>query len=253
VIELAADATPATRTVDLRVDASGHLSLEAWRAGKYVITTAAGKTIRTEVAKIPAPVEISGPWELRFPPNWGAPACVMLDRLTSWSEHGEAGVRYFSGTATYRKNFSAAKRMLGAGHRLYLDLGEVQVIARVKINGKDLGILWKPPYCAEIRGLVKPGDNVLEVEVTNLWPNRMIGDEQLPEDSDRNKGGFLEDGSPCDGTLKAWPQWLLDGKPSPTGRLTFTSWRLWGRNDALLPSGLLGPVILRATVETVLP
>ena len=118
---------------------------------------------------------------------------------------------------------------------MYLDLGDVQVMAEVKLNGKDLGILWKPPYRVEITGVAKPGDNALEVKVTNLWINRMIGDEQLPEDSDRNP----------DGSLKAWPRWLQEGKPSPTGRYTFTSWRLWKKDSPLVKSGLLGPVFLR--------
>ena len=86
----------------------------------------------------------------------------------------------------------------------------------------------------------RPGSNDLEIEVTNLWINRMIGDEQLPEDSDRNP----------DGTLKAWPAWLEADKPSPTGRLTFTSHRLWKKGDALVPSGLLGPVTVQTTVVT---
>ena len=88
----------------------------------------------------------------------------------------------------------------------------------------------------EVTSALKSGENLLEVKVVNLWINRMIGDEQLPEDSDRNPNG----------TLKEWPQWLLDGKPSPTGRHTFTSWRLWKKQDALVDSGLLGPVTLRA-------
>ena len=77
------------------------------------------------------------------------------------------------------------------------------------------------------------------VEVVDLWPNRLIGDEQLPEDSERNP----------DGTLKRWPQWVLDGKPSPTGRHTFTSWRLWRKTDQPLKSGLIGPVTLQSTTE----
>ena len=108
-------------------------------------------------------------------------------------------------------------------------------MARVTLNGHDLGTLWKPPYCVDITDAAKVGDNALEIQVVNLWPNRMIGDEQMPEDSERN----------ADGTLKAWPQWLNAGQPSPTGRYTFTSWRLWKKDDALLPSGLLGPVTLR--------
>ena len=125
--------------------------------------------------------------------------------------------------------------MLGKDSRIYLDLGKVQVMAQVGLNGKDLGLLWKPPYRVEITDALKAGDNNVEIRVTNLWVNRMIGDEDLPEDSDRNP----------DGTLKAWPQWVLDGKPSPTGRFTFTSWRLWKRGEPLVDSGLLGPVTLR--------
>ena len=83
-----------------------------------------------------------------------------------------------------------------------------------------------------INDAIQPGENTLEVKVVNLWVNRQIGDEFLPEDSDRNP----------DGTLKSWPKWLLEGKSSPTGRYSFTSWRLWHKNDPLQPSGLIGPV-----------
>jgi hypothetical protein len=82
---------------------------------------------------------------------------------------------------------------------------------------------------------LKGGSNALEIKVTNLLINRMIGDEFLPEDSDRN----------ANGTLKQWPQWVLDGKPSPTGRFTFAGWRLWKKEGPLQESGLLGPVTLR--------
>jgi len=105
----------------------------------------------------------------------------------------------------------------------------------VKLNGQDLGILWKPPFRLDVTDVLKPGDNQLEVKVVNLWINRMIGDEQLSEDSQRNG----------DGTLKAWPQWVREGKPSPTGRFTFTSWRLWKKDSPLVESGLLGPVTLQ--------
>ena len=125
-----------------------------------------------------------------------------------------------------------AAEWVGKGKRLYLDLGKVAVMAEVKLNGKNLGIVWKTPYRLEVTGAVKAGENSLEVEVVNLWVNRQIGDEQLPEDSDRN----------ANGTLKKWPQWLEEGKASPAGRYTFTSWRLWGKDAPLQESGLLGPV-----------
>ncbi len=151
-------------------------------------------------------------------------------------------MKYFSGTATYVKKIDIPQEMLAANRRVYLDLGRVQVMARVKLNGKDLGVLWKTPYMADVTAAAKPGENALEIEVVNLWPNRMIGDEQLPEDSDRNPNG----------TLKKWPQWVLDGKPSPTGRFTFTSWRLWRKDSPLQESGLLGPVQLHC-LQTALP
>jgi hypothetical protein len=219
--------------------ADGRLQLEAWQSGHYELKTASGQTLHAEVPAPPQPLEVTGAWELRFPPNAGAPEQVTLERLVSWSDHSSPGVKHFSGTATYTKTISVPRETLGEGRRLYLDLGDVQVMAQVKLNGKDLGILWKPPYRVEVTDVVKAGDNALEVQVTNLWVNRMIGDETLPEDSSRNP----------DGTLKEWPPWLRDGKPSPTGRYTFTSWRLWKAGDPLQPSGLIGPATLHAVQQ----
>ena len=162
-----------------------------------------------------------------------------MEKLISWSEHSDPGVRSFSGTAACAKTFSVPRAMVVDNQHVYLDLGKVQVMAQVKLNGRDLGILWKSPYVMDVTGVLKAGDNDLEIRVTDLWVNRLIGDEQLPEDSDRNP----------DGTLKAWPQWVIDGKPSPTGRFTFTSWRLWKKSDRLVESGLMGPVTLRVSEE----
>lgn len=197
----------------------------------YNLATSDGRT-----RDIPAPpyreVNISGPWRLRFPAGRGAPAEITLHELTPWNRHPDIGVKYFSGTATYSKTITIPA--LKDNQRPWLDLGDVQVMARVRLNGRDLGILWKPPYRVDLGSAAKEGDNTLEIEVVNLWVNRLIGDEQLPEDSERNPNG----------TLKKWPQWLLDGKPSPAGRLTFSSWRLWKKDDPLQNSGLLGPVKL---------
>jgi len=202
------------------------------------LKTADGKTLKAEVRDVPKPVEVSGPWELNFPPNWGAPAQVSLPKLISWTAHADSGVKYFSGTATYVKEVEIPAGMLGDGHSLWLDLGTVKNLAEVSVNGKPLGILWKPPFRVDITGAAKPGKNKLEIKITNLWPNRLIGDEQLPEDCEWGKNL----------SLTKWPQWLLDGKPSPTGRLTFTTWHHWKKGDKLLPSGLLGPVVMGATV-----
>lgn len=176
---------------------------------------------------------VDGTWRLRFPSGWGAPPDVQLDKLISWSQHPDDGVKHFSGTATYSTTLNLPTTR--PEQRVFIDLGKVQVMAKVRLNGKDLGILWKPPYRIDVSSAAKPGDNDLEIDVANLWVNRLIGDEQLPEDSDRNPNG----------TLKSWPQWLLDAKPSPTGRFTFSSWRLWKASDTLQESGLIGPVTVR--------
>ncbi len=225
---------------DVHRAANGRVSLDAWQPGRYELKTASGRTLRGETGALPQPLEVAGSWELRFPPNAGAPEQVTLEKLVSWSEHSDAGVKHFSGTATYTKTITVPRDMQGKNRRLYLDLGNVQVMAQVKLNGKDLGILWRSPYRVDVTDAVKAGQNTLEVKVVNLSINRMIGDESLPEDSSRNDNG----------TLKEWPQWVQEGKPSPTGRFTFTSWRLWKAGDPLQASGLIGPVTLR-TVEQV--
>jgi len=232
-------ATSSEPVAQVRGRADGRLWLEAWQPGRYELKTASGRTLPCEASALPQPLEIAGAWDLRFPPGAGAPEQVTLEKLVSWSEHSSPGVKHFSGTATYTKTIRVPSNMLGANRHLYLDLGNVQVMAQVKLNGKDLGILWKPPYRVEITDAAKAGENTLEVKVTNLWVNRMIGDESLPEDNSRNP----------DGTLKEWPQWVREGKPSPTGRYTFTSWRLWKASEPLLESGLLGPVTLRVTEQ----
>jgi hypothetical protein len=212
---------------------------QAWLPGAYRCETADGKTVSFNVGDLPEPTDLSTSWNVRFPPNWGAPEQIKLDHLISWSEHPDSGVKYFSGTAIYAKTFRHPANLFGNDLRLYLDLGKVAVIAQVKLNNQDLGTLWKPPFRTEITKFLRPAENRLEIKVVNLWPNRMIGDEQLPEDSDRN----------ANGTLKAWPDWLEAGQPSPAGRYSFTTWRLWTKDSQLQQSGLIGPVRIIAARE----
>jgi hypothetical protein len=214
----------------------GTVELTTDRAGRYTLIGADGKRREISVDEAQRRVDVKGEWEVRFPAGWGAPERISLPNLISWTEHSEPGVRYFSGTAVYKKSFEVPGAFYSKSRRYLLDLGEVAVMADVWLNGRFLGTLWKSPFIVDATGAVKPGKNELEVRVTNLWVNRMIGDELLPEDSERNP----------DGTLRRWPDWLLEGKPSPTGRFTFTSWRLWRKGEALQRSGLLGPVCLRA-------
>ena len=221
---------------------NGEVELEATSAGQLSVQSASGKSAEIPVGNLPQPIRVDGAWNVSFPPNLGAPAAITLPTLMSWTKVADDGVKYFSGSATYTKKFTIPADRVGEGRRLLLDLGDVKELATVKLNGHDLGILWKPPFFVDITDQVKPGENDLEVRVTNLWTNRLIGDEHLPPDSEWAGTG-----------LKKWPQWLLDGQPSPTGRIAFATRRLLGKDDPLLDSGLLGPVEIRSAATTRIP
>lgn len=183
--------------------------------------------------------ELAGPWQVSFDPRWGGPAAVEFPQLASWSENTDPRVKFFSGTATYVKEFTHD----GSTDRCALSLSRVAVLARVRLNGHDLGVTWSPSYRVDLAGALRPGRNRLEISVTNLWPNRMIGDEQLPPDAE-----WIERGS-AGASLARIPEWMHTGSPSPTGRFTFTTWRHYTKNSPLLPSGLLGPVLLEQRVS----
>lgn len=153
--------------------------------------------------------ELSGPFEVSFDPKWGGPvAPVMFGTLLDWTKRPEDGIRAYSGIAVYRKTFDAPFAA-GTSSGAVLDLGGVKSMARVELNGRDLGIVWCAPWRVKIPpGLLRPTGNELKIEVANLWPNRLIKDSGLPEDQ----------------------------------RLTRTTWDPYKSTDALLPSGLLGPV-----------
>ena len=236
-----------TSTAQLSVQENGALLLASEKSGSYQVTTRSGKVLNGQIPSIPEPLQISGPWDLDFPPNLGAPAHVQLPQLLSWSLHENPGVKYFSGTATYRRTVTVPPEYLAENSSLFLDLGNVQVIAEVEWNGQNLGTLWKPPFSVDITRAAKSGENSLIVKVVNLWPNRLIGDQRLPEDC---LWGPPEgpNGSP----LAEWPAWFLEGKPSPSGRIAFTTWKAWEKDSPLLESGLLGPVVLRGQKKTIL-
>jgi hypothetical protein len=193
---------------------------------------AAGEKVK--VPGIPLLQTIAGPWNVHFDPKAGGPGDVPFGHLEDWTKRPEDGIKYYSGTAIYKTTFTLDSALAKAD--LMLDLGKVEVIAEVTLNGQNLCTLWKPPYRVDISKAVRSGANELVIKVVNLWPNRQIGDENLPEDSKRD----------ANGTVTSWPQWLLKNEPSPTGRIAFATLRLWKKGEALQPSGLLGPVTLRA-------
>jgi hypothetical protein len=212
---------------------------EIGTSGTYNIRHTDG-TQRNWRIRLPPPQEIRGPWEIHFDPRWGGPGTVQFEALDDWSKRPESGIRYYSGSAIYRKRFDFGKRNnADPSSIVYLDLGQVAVIADVTLNGRNLGILWNSPFQIEVTDVLQDKDNELEIKLVNVWVNRLIGDEQLAEDSERN---------PYSG-LNSWPKWLLDGKASPTGRYTLTSFRHWNKASPLVKSGLLGPVHLRTVAK----
>lgn len=224
----------------LAVESDGKVRLQTTRNGVWDLKWASGRESRVEVRGVPESVDVSGPWQIEFPPGRGAPENIKLDALASWTDNADPCVRYFSGTATYKKELEIPEVLFGEGRELLLDLGEVKNIAQVRLNGKDLGILWKPPFALPLTGVGKPGRNQLEIEITNLWPNRLIGDEQLPEDCSWKPERFKGDGE----ALNEWPRWMSENNPRMSGRIAFGTWRHWSKDDEPLPSGLLGPVRL---------
>jgi hypothetical protein len=216
------------------------LHFEPMQSWFVVFRTGKGDAARAAKSNFTAPRtlrQLEGQWQVTFDPRWGGPdATVRFDQLTDWSRHADPRIHYYSGTAVYRKKFTlSAAEASGSEGGLLVDLSVVEVIARVKLNGKECGIAWKPPYRVDLSAAARAGENELEIEVVNLWINRMIGDEQLPEDS------TWKDFE----TLAAWPEWFKARQPRPSGRYTFTTCKHYTKDSPLVPSGLLGPVVLR--------
>jgi len=164
--------------------------------------------------KVTTVATLKGPWDVSFDPKLGGPKRVTFDTLQDWTERKTEGIKYYSGIATYRKTFRQPVGV-AAGSRACLDLGTVHEMARVRLNGADLGVLWCAPWRVDISPAVKAGENKLEIEVANLWPNRLIGDAAKPHDK----------------------------------RITRTTIRHpYTARSSLLPSGLLGPVTVRRSV-----
>ena len=180
---------------------------------------------------LPEPLDLTDDWYVEFPHK-----SIKFNQLISWTESMDDSIKFFSGTATYTKTFTIPKNFRQKDLRLLLDLGKAEMIAQLELNGQDLGVLWQIDKSVDITDFLKTGENQLKISITNSWPNRLIGDAHLPPSDERNENG----------TLKAWPQWLLDGKPDPVGRSTFSMWNIWHKDEPLIPSGLIGPVRLLA-------
>lgn len=198
-----------TAPFDVTLD-KGALALRSEAAGSYTATDQAGKKYAATIVS-PLTLPVDHAWTLEFAPGWGAPPQVRFNKLQSWTEFADEGIRHFSGTAIYTTDFQLPP--LPDRARVTLDLGVVHETARVSVNGKEMGVAWKLPYALDVTSAVVAGKNTLRIEVTNLWPNRIIGDQSLPA----NK------------------------------RFTHTNITKYTAASPLLPSGLLGPVRLTVT------
>ena len=161
--------------------------------------------------------ELHGAWHVHFDPKWGGPENITFDKLDDWTQRPEPGIKFYSGRATYQKAFDAPESARTPGHRTYLDLGSLRSLAEVRLNGKDMGVLWCPPWRVDVTGLLKPQGNTVEIAIVNVWANRVIGDAALPNEK-----------------RLTWTS------------LSDTNWAL-KPDSRLIPSGLFGPVTL--TIE----
>lgn len=175
--------------------------------------------------------QLDGAWTVSFDPKWGGPQKVIFDTLSDWSHNADSTIKYYSGTAIYEQTFDLEN--YNKDRQLFLDLGDVKNMARITLNGHDLGVVWTFPWQVDIAKYIKKGKNELKIEVANLWVNRLIGDEFLSDDS-------------YDAIHQAkWPEWLEKGESRPSKRYTFSSYRFFTKDSPLMESGLIGPVTIR--------
>jgi hypothetical protein len=196
-------------------------SARVFANGAYRIVASNERAAHIEVNNLPNARALDGDWRVRFAPGLGAPAEVTFDELKPWNEHELDGIRYFSGKASYHKKFDVQSKWQKNQHELFLDLGDLWAVAEVQVNGRQAGILWKPPYVVDVTELVKPGMNDLVVTIANTWSNRLVGDARNPDGERFTRTNIEESG----------------GKP-------------WSEVE-LLESGLFGPVrLVPALIQT---
>jgi len=170
------------------------------------------QSVQLPQLKVTELTSITGAWRISFQKDRGAPDSSIFNELSSWSDNTDAGIKYFSGTGTYRKTITVPAGWFKKDEELWIDLGDVKNLAEVIVNGKPLGIVWKNPYRVDVTKLLKAGENNIEIRITNLWVNRLIGDAQ----------------------------------PNVKNKITYTTMAFYQANSKLQPSGLLGPVKILA-------
>ncbi|RZJ89779.1 MAG: hypothetical protein EOO20_10025, partial [Chryseobacterium sp.] len=195
--------------------------------------------------KVKQAIQITDKWQVTFPAGFGAPAKAEL-ALGSYTTNAIDGIKYFSGTANYQTNIKMEADQL-KGH-VVLDLGTVKKLAEVIVNDIPVQVLWKPPFKVDVSTYLKHGNNKIEIKVTNTWWNRMVGDEQLPEDLIWGNRIKYAEGDYRETPLKEIPSWVWTGAQRPSkDRVTFSTWKYVNKKSALEEGGLIGPVQLLIT------
>jgi hypothetical protein len=207
-------------TVPVTLDPAGSVFIVFRKDGSNTMNSNKLQNAISTFSTTQIPLETS--WHLYFPKDWDAPDSIHIDTLTSWTEFSHPGIKYFSGTATYKNTFTVSEEYLNDNSQIVLDLGDVMMMADVIINGKNLGVLWKKPYRIKITDAIRKGNNQLEIRITNTWWNRLVGDEKFPQ-------GF-------------------PGSNIQSPR-TFATVKAWKADDALLDAGLIGPVNITVKKE----
>lgn len=217
--------------------------------GTYQLSRLDSQTQIVAVPAMPPAKEINGVWQVRLEQKPGVPVTFTMQPLQSLHLHPAAG--HFSGTAVYTTRFTMEDLPADKAIKWLLNLGRVEVLAEVVLNGKNLGVLWTRPYRVNVTPALQEGENTLEIKVTNLWPNRLIGDAPLiPEGTYFPKAADGSFESLVGGGIKKLPDWYLQGKEQPKeGPVSFTTWSFYAADDPLLESGLIGPVWLQPYYE----
>ncbi|HRT07191.1 MAG TPA: glycosyl hydrolase [Candidatus Paceibacterota bacterium] len=208
------------------------LEIEVFSPSRYTLEWKNGRKNTIHAADLPPSQDLGGPWQVHFPSNRDVPPRITLARLVSLAEHPDPAIQHFAGTARYTCGFEVPADRLREGRRLWLDLGRVESVAEVFVNGRPQGIYWKPPYHVDITSAARAGTNALEVRVTGTWRNRLLGDVKYPN------------GFPRPGAASPAP---LEFKPFLTADLKLRA------SEPLAPSGLLGPVRLHSSRRSLLP
>jgi hypothetical protein len=212
LIKLEKDGSPVFSSIRQGEDVSSSRdgAIVVTAPGTYTTTDFAGAQESFVVQSADLNTPVIAPWTLSFPGGWGAPRSVPWDHFQSWTESSDPGIRYFSGTAVYRTTLRVPAGLFVPGRELWLQLGQVREIATVLVNGHPVETLWRRPFAARVDDQLRTGENTIEVKVSNLWPNRLIGDLQSPS-----------------------------AEP-----LAHTNVHAYTRDSPLLPSGILQPVTL---------